>query len=78
MYPAVIQSIIGLKFLDLFILYVQVFFLLVCICPSMHHVCSWCPWNPEVDVGAPGTGDKDGLKLPYGYWGLNTGPLEKN
>lgn len=57
MYLEVIQSILRLKFLDLFIFYVQVFFLLcayVCLCtmrfPGVHGIQEWVLELLELEI----------------------------
>lgn len=46
-------------------------------CMSMHYICAWCPQGPEHNVGPPGTEVTEGCELPYGYWEVNLGSLQK-
>lgn len=40
----------------------------------MHHVHAWSPGRSEKAVRSPGTGVRDGCKLPQRYWESNTEP----
>lgn len=33
------------------------------VCVSVSHVCTWCPWRQEEDVGSTGTEVADGWEL---------------
>ena len=44
----------------------------VCVCMGVKY-----PEWPEKDVRSPGAGVICGGKLSYGFWDLNSGPLEK-
>jgi hypothetical protein len=52
----------------------------VCVFPEyvfMHHVCAWCLWTTEEDLGASGAEATDSCELPCGLWEPNPGPLEE-
>lgn len=34
------------------------------VCMTVSHVCAWCQWRLEEDVGSPGTEIADGRELP--------------
>lgn len=34
------------------------------VCVSVSHMCTWCQWRQEEDVGSPGTEVADGWELP--------------
>lgn len=38
------------------------------ICIYLHHVCVWCLWTLEEDLGSPGTGVIDSGEQLCGCW----------
>lgn len=44
---------------------------------SVHLVCAWRPWRPEVGVRSLGTGVKYDYEWPCGFWESNLVSLEK-
>ena len=36
------------------------------------------PWRPEEDIRFPETGFTEGYELPYRFWELNQGSLQKS
>lgn len=53
---------------DLFILYMWVFYLHVCMHVFMH---AWCLRKPEKGTGLPKTGDTHGCELSFLFWEPN-------
>ena len=47
------------------------------VCMYMHYMCAWCLQIPEEDIRFPGTGFTEGYELPYRFWELNQGSLQK-
>lgn len=60
--------------------YFFIHLLLFCVCflhICMYTICLVGPHSPEEDTVAPGTGVRHGCELPYWFWELSAGPLQK-